>query len=187
MAANKAGFVSGANAKIKMGGKTVAFCSDVSYTADMMTIPIEVIGSYEVRSYEPIAYTVNGSFSIIRYTSNITPGGGNPLGNGPTQIGGNGSGTGGKINQMMNPGVVLSSETFDLEIQQSKAAEAGSTEATAAYAFLKITDVRVTRRQGSLNKRSVMTDTYTFVGSLLMDLDSTETEFTTGSTIADNS
>jgi hypothetical protein len=46
MAAKAPSFVTGANAKIKAGGKTFAYASDVSYQVIVDTVPIETMGRY---------------------------------------------------------------------------------------------------------------------------------------------
>lgn len=168
MAQQKPGFITGANAKIKAFNKTLAYCSDVSYNVAVQTIPIESMGKYEVHSNEPVGYTVDGSFSIIRYTANATnsaAGGviqdaasGKP--NAPESIedGGNGN-----MGQHIDPAQLLASQTFDLEIYEKR--DGGE---TAVY---KVSDCRLTRRGMSLNKRGVMVDGYTFVGVLATDSD----------------
>ena len=60
-------FVTGAKAIVKIYDKTVAFCSDVSYNVSVEHVPIESLGIFEIISHEPVAYTVNGSFSVVRY------------------------------------------------------------------------------------------------------------------------
>jgi hypothetical protein len=165
MAGIKPGFITGANGKIKLDGKTLAYCTDLSFTVDVATIPIEVIGTYEVKSYEPVAYSVNGSFSVIRYTQK----------DGPTHSGTAASGTpadkiGGvnNVGKQLDPGRILTSSTFDIELQQRLANAAGAIEDGSTY---KIHDCRVTRRSSSLNKRGVMVDSYAFVGVLAGDTD----------------
>lgn len=182
MAGIKPGFVSGANARVKLDGKTLAYCTDLQYTVDMQTIPIEAIGSYEVKSYEPIAYTVNGAFSVIRYTKFIKPESGGDNGNPADQLGDSN-----KVGTQLDPGRVLSSSSFDMEIFQSTSATTSDTTETNQNAVFKIYDCRVTRRQSALNKRGVMVDNYTFVGILAGDTDDgvTTPVSTSGSKIKD--
>jgi hypothetical protein len=169
MAGIKPGFITGANARVKLDGVTLAYCTDLNFTVDVATIPIEVIGTYEVKSYEPVAYSVNGSFSVIRYTSK--DGSANP------HEGAAASGTpadklvgpsGNSVGKQLDPGRILTSSTFDIEIHQ---VAANSETTTAANSTYKIQDCRVTRRSSSLNKRGVMVDSYAFVGVLGGDTD----------------
>lgn len=170
MAGMKPGFITGANAKIKMFGKTIAYCADVAYNVTVQTIPIESMGKYEVHSNEPVAYSVDGSFSIIRYTKRASSGteGGkiadvaSGKGNAPAEID---AGAGGKASQHLNPKELLASQTFDLEIYEKAATAAGEAQVT------KVLDCRLTRRGMSLNKRGVMVDNYAFVGILHQDSD----------------
>jgi hypothetical protein len=163
----KPGFVSGANARVKLDGKTLAYCTDLNYTVDMATVPIEAIGSYEVKAYEPIAYSVNGSFSVIRYTKVIKPASGSANGNPADELGGDN-----RVGTQLDPGRVLSSSTFDMEIFQSTSATASDTTETNQNSLFKIHDCRVTRRTSALSKRGVMVDSYAFVGILAGDTDS---------------
>lgn len=169
MAQMKPGFITGANAKIKMFGKTLAYCSDVSYNVVVQTIPIESIGKYEVHSNEPVAYSVDGSFSVIRYTKNATlPAAGGTIkdaadgkGNSPRNI--EGAGSEGNAGQHLDPSEMLASQTFDLEIHEKRA--------NGDTSLYKVADCRITRRGMSLNKRGVVVDNYAFVGILATDSD----------------
>ena len=168
MANMKPGFLTGANAKIKMFGKTIAYCADVSYNISVQTIPIESMGKYEVHSNEPVAYSVDGSFSVIRYTKRATTAaiGGviadaaAGTGNEPSAIN---AGSGGKASEHLNPAKLLISQTFDLEIFEKHA--------TGEAQVTKVIDCRLTRRGMSLNKRGVMVDNYAYVGILHQDSD----------------
>jgi hypothetical protein len=168
MAGIKPGFITGANARVKLDGKTLAYCTDLNFTVDVATIPIEVIGTYEVKSYEPVAYSVNGSFSVIRYTQkdgSTNPHSGAAASGTPAdKLGGTNT-----VGKQLDPGRILTSSTFDLEIHQ---VAANSETTTAANSTYKIQDCRVTRRSSSLNKRGVMVDSYVFVGVLGGDTDS---------------
>ncbi len=169
MASQKPGFITGANAKIKAFGKTLAFCSDVSYNITVQTIPIESMGKYEVHANEPVGYSVDGSFSIIRYTKNATNpavGGSvedaaNTKGNSPTNIDGVGLGDMGKH---IDPAQLLASQTFDVDIIEKR-------DGDLEQHVYRISDCRLTRRGMSLNKRGVVVDNYAFVGILGSDTD----------------
>jgi hypothetical protein len=172
MAQQKPGFITGANAKIKAFNKTLAFCSDVAYNVTVQTIPIESMGKYEVHSNEPVGYTVDGSFSIIRYTKNATDSTkGGEIGdaasgksNAPENITDSGAGN---MQEHIDPARLLQSQTFDLEIHEKRAGGSDTEVITVA-------DCRLTRRGMSLNKRGVMVDNYAFVGILATDKDTTE-------------
>lgn len=64
-------FLTGANAKIKLNDKTIAFAQDFSYSVNVKHIAPKVLGRYEVDSIEPMSYEVSGSFSIIRYAKGL--------------------------------------------------------------------------------------------------------------------
>lgn len=173
MAGIQSGFVTGARAKIKLGGKTMAFCSDVSYNITVQTIPVEAMGKYEVFNNEPIGYMVDGSFSVIRYTAGMAALSKIPDQQGTeaslgTNISGNETDNNGVLTKgtapdaHLNPGKILSSRTVDLEVVD-KSQIPGETR------LVKIQDVRVTRKGASLNKRGVLVDNYTFVAILADD------------------
>lgn len=173
MAGMKPSFITGANAKIKVGGKTFAYASDVTYNVSVDTIPIETMGRYEAVTNEPVNYTVSGELSVVRYTavakSNNMPGantGGNGLGKVDFTTGGNGA-------DHINPGNLLLSQTWDLSVyqkSQSATTSAGATATTTEVAeFLTIKDCRFTRKSAGLTKRGIMVDRLSFVGILADD------------------
>lgn len=173
MAAKKPSFITGANAKIKVGGKTFAYASDVSYQVAVDTIPIETMGRYEAVSNEPVNYSVAGELSVVRYTS-IAKNNGMP----GTNTGGNGLGkvdytTGGNGANEMNPGNILFSQTWDLSVfqkEQLAATAAGQTATvTDSVEFITIKDCRFTRKSAALNKRGILVDRLSFVGILADD------------------
>lgn len=175
MAEKRPGFITGANARIKAFSRTLAYCSDVSYNITVQTIPVESMGKYEVHSNEPVAYTVDGTFSIIRYTANAIDANITGVSNGnnsPDNVQDSGKGN---MNQHINPASILGSQTFDLEIHEKRqgvgsggsggAGDVGQTE------VFRVVDCRLTRRGMTLNKRGVMVDNYAFVGILGQDSD----------------
>jgi hypothetical protein len=173
MAAKKPSFITGANAKIKVGGKTFAYASDVSYQVAVDTVPIETMGRYEAVTNEPVNYSVAGELSVVRYTQvakdNTMPGtntGGNGLGKVDFTTGGNGS-------HHINPGNLLLSQTWDLAVFQKTqaAATAGGDTAvvTESVEFITIKDCRFTRKSAGINKRGILVDRLGFVGILADD------------------
>ena len=165
MAQKQPGFITGANAKIKMFDKTVAYCSDVAYNITVQTIPVESMGTYEVHANEPVGYTVDGSFSVIRYTKHATEskigGDSKPAadGNAPHRLAGSGT-----MGEHLNPALLLASQTFDLEIMEK-------TDESTDVGVFKVQDCRLTRRGATLNKRGVLVDNYAYVGILATDTD----------------
>lgn len=173
MAAKKPAFITGANAKIRAGGVTFAYASDVSYQVIVDTVPIETMGRYEAVTNEPVNYSVAGELSVVRYTAvaktqNMpgTNAAGNGLGNVNFTTGGLGS-------DHMNPGNILFSQTWDLSVYQKtqNAATAGGSAAltTEAAEFLTIKDCRFTRKSAGINKRGILVDRLAFVGVLADD------------------
>ena len=168
MAGKKPSFITGANAKIKAGDLTIAYAQDVSYNTTITTIPIETMGRYEVVTNEPVAYFVEGTLSVIRYTKiaeeNQMSGaakGGNGVGNWNFQ-------TGGTASEHVNPAKLLASQTWDLEIFQ-KFADSGGVSQTQEAVSVK--DCRFTRKGGAINKRGVLVEQFAF-SAILIDDDS---------------
>lgn len=162
-----------ANAKIKVGGKTFAYASDVSYQVAVDTVPIETMGRYEAVTNEPVNYSVAGELSVVRYTQiakdnnmNGTNTGGNGLGKVDFTTGGNGA-------HHINPGNILLSQTWDLAVFQKTQAAATAGGATAAVTdaveFITIKDCRFTRKSAGINKRGILVDRLSFVGILADD------------------
>jgi len=138
MAGLKPFFITGANAKIKLNGKTLAFCSDFNYSVQVLTKTPKVLGMYEGTSVEPLGYTVSGSFTVIRYAKDaqsnigVAPHGvapndaGNGIGNWGTQWGGtagdflarNGVGNDGRAQEGLDPSKFSNGTTFDIQVYQ---------------------------------------------------------------------
>ena len=184
MAGVKPGLITGSNAKILFGGKTLAYATDIQYSVDTAVIPVEVMGHFEVIANEPIAITVNGSFTVVRYakgaaiaTAAATPAAGEtpaaPAVTSATLPGANGNGNGigalgGAQADAFNPLKILTTSTVDIAIFQKAIGLAGT---ESSIAVVKIIDCRLTRMSGSVNKRGVLTEGYSFVGRLLQDDD----------------
>jgi hypothetical protein len=166
MAGKKPSFITGATAKIKLNDVTMAYAQDVSYNVTVTTIPIETMGRYEVVSNEPVAYFVDGTLSIIRYTSAAGQQYGtdqsNDLGNASNKWG---TGAGAHF----NPGQLIGSETFDMEIFSKFSGEdlgtldaQGNKITTDDKSITKLIDCRFTRKGGAINKRGVLVEQYAF-------------------------
>ena len=162
MASKKPAFVTGANAKIKVGGKTFAYAADVSYQVVVDTVPIETMGRYEAVTNEPVNYSVAGELSVVRYTSEAK------AQNMPSAaVGGNGLGkvdftTGGNASDHINPGNLLASQTWDLSVFQKL-------DAGLSIEVINIKDCRFTRKSAGINKRGILVDRLSFVGILAGD------------------
>jgi hypothetical protein len=186
MAGQLPSFITGANAKIKVGNLTMAYAQDVSYSIEVSTIPVETIGRYEVVTNEPIAYYVSGTLSVIRYTksaANVT--GADKVLSGVNKTGNsinnwNDDTGAGNIGKHFDPGQLLTSKTFDLEIIAKISGDAGGPVAagatpnpagsTSGESVIKIRDCRLTRKQGSVTKRGLIVDQFAF-SAVLADND----------------
>ena len=152
MAGMRPFFLSGGNAKIVVNGRTIAFCSDFSYSVQVITQTPHVLGLYEATSVEPLGYNVSGSFTVIRYAKGAVENIGgtapndiaaNDAGNGVGNWGGawggglgsflanNGVGNDGRANEALDPSKFANGTTFDIQVYQ-KLATPGVTNNTVA-------------------------------------------------------
>lgn len=160
MAGTKPTFLTGANAKIKLNGKTLAFCTDLSYSIQILTQTPKILGMYEGSSVEPLGYNVSGSFTIIRYAKDVKSATGNQsardlaendAGNGSGNWGSTwgggvyngpnstlGLGNDGRANEAMDPSRFHSGTTFDIQVYQKvphfEAKNEGTTQNIADFA-----------------------------------------------------
>jgi hypothetical protein len=181
MAGKKPGLITGSNAKIVLGGRTLAYATDIQYSVETSVIPVEVMGRMEVMCHEPIAINVSGSFSVVRYTSFAKTNGLPDTatnGNGVGQLAAGGTNLG-DMSNAFNPGAILSTSTVDLQIYQRQAASGADTGGTTAE-VIKISDCRLTRLSGSINKRGILVEQYQFVGIMYDDESFTASNTTTG-------
>lgn len=186
MATKTPGMITGANAKITITdptsaeGKsiTLAYASDVNYDLRIDHIPVEVMNKYEVVSNEPVSMALSGSFTVVRYIEKavlaktsvkqgdkdidvpalLTPGGDASAKSNSVNLWG--------IGKPFSPGDLLGSSTFDISIYQRYVKADGQEDSTL---FLKFKNCRITSRSTSLNKRSVMSERFDFVGETMDD------------------
>jgi len=150
-------FVNGANAKIKINGKTLAFCTDLSYSISVLTQTPKVLGMYEGSSVEPLGYSVTGNFTVVRYVKDIghavggkRPSGvaendaGNGVGNWGSVWGGklgdflnrNGIGNDGRANEALDPSKFSNGTTFDIQVYQKIDTRGGSVQSAGVAGVL---------------------------------------------------
>jgi len=164
MSGKKAGFITGANAKLKIGGNTVAYATDLQYREDVQHIPIYAMGKIDAHAYEPVGYTVSGTFSVIRYTKKAaahTPAA-------STDNSANSPALYPDVGNQMDPGKWLSSNTVDIELFERTINDLAAA-ADTSTSVIKILDCRLTRRGISLTKRGVMSESFQFVGEIIQD------------------
>jgi hypothetical protein len=179
MAGKLPSFITGANAKIKIGDLTMAYAQDVSYSIEVSTIPVETIGRYEVVANEPVAYFVSGTLSVIRYTKSAASAAstidgvqktGNSINNWDDTAAGN-------IGGHFDPSRLLSSKTFDLEIFSKLPSDTAGANGTES--IIKVRDCRLTRKSGSVTKRGLIVDQFAF-SAILADNDDETASGTSG-------
>lgn len=161
MASVKPTFITGATAKIRLNGKTLAFCADFNCSVQILTKTPKVLGKYEGDSVEPLGYMVSGSFTVIRYAKGVRkalgdghfPNGlaendaGNGVGNWGTVWGGklgdilsrNGIGNDGRAHEALDPSTYGNGTTFDIQVYQKVAVSASGT--PAGNLLQNVTDV----------------------------------------------
>lgn len=189
MAGIRPTFITGANAKVKVNDKTLAFCTDLSYSVSIITQTPKVLGMYEGSSVEPLGYSVSGSFTVIRYAKDVvrsvsgtTPKGlaandaGNGVGNWGNVWGGgtgdflarNGVGNDGRANEALDPSRFQNGVTFDIQVyQKTPAGEIG---------VANIRNVRITQADFSISKKAAAVERFNFV-ALYVDGDAFVADF----------
>lgn len=178
MAGKKTSLITGSNAKIKINGITLAYATDVQYSLSVQTVPVETMGRYEVLANEPIATIVSGSFAVVRYTKAAGTAGpgkisgaansGNGVGEwGPQAASPQSAGGGGGMASHVNPGQLLTATTVDLELYRKSVND--PTDSTGAELFKRIRDCRLTSMAGSVNKRGILMEQFSFVAELIDD------------------
>lgn len=169
--------ITGANAAIIVNGRLLTMANDLSYSVRVDVLPVEVMGSYEVIAYEPMGYSVSGSFSLTRYVAYTGDNGlelSSKSGNGFGQLG---------LDGHLNPGTMAASVTFDIVVMK-KGSGTGITDsdpdpaktklaASAKEAFIKLTQCRIVGFSSNITKRGVVVENYQFV-SKFYDDESTE-------------
>lgn len=190
MAGIRPTFITGANAKVRVNDKTLAFCTDLSYSVQVLTQTPKVLGMYEGSSVEPLGYTVSGSFSVVRYAKDVksavqggkNPNGlaGNDAGNGIGNWGAawgngagdflarNGVGNDGRANEALDPSKFQNGVTFDIQVYQKTP--------TGDIGVANIRNVRITQADFSLTKRGAAVQRFNFV-ALYVDEDSFVADF----------
>lgn len=149
MAKKKPFFLTGANAKIKLNGRILAFATDISYSVTVRHASPRVLGRFEVETHQPLTYDVEGTFTIIRYAKDLKSALGS---NAPGQVSDRGDGVGswglhtgvggaiggalglptfsgqfdGKADEALIPSRMFQSSLFDIEIIQKTSNESGS-------------------------------------------------------------
>lgn len=155
-------FLKGANAKVKVNNKTMAFCTDVSYSVIVNHAAPKVLGMYESPSLEPLSYEVVGTFSVIRYVADVkstnehngfkTPDGVSDKGNGVGAMGPNNPvskniGNDGRTQDALNPETFNNATFFNIEVFQKLSN--GDTLGVA-----RIRDCRITRADFSIASKT---------------------------------
>lgn len=186
MAGMKPFFLTGANAKIKVNHRTLAYCMNLSYSVQINHATPRVLGMYEPTSVEPLSYVVTGTFTVVRYAADIkgnvggtspqgTFEGGNGIGNwGPDGVGkrlAEGfdlSATDGRAYDNLNPKKLEKSTGFEIYVYQKIN---GGDQSVA-----RIRDARITKADFNLSKKSAATQTFHFT-ALYADEDSFIADF----------
>ena len=71
MAKKKPFFLTGANARIILNNRSVAFATDISYSISVRHATPRVLGKFEVETVQPLSYDVSGSLTIIKYARGV--------------------------------------------------------------------------------------------------------------------
>lgn len=173
MAGMRPFFLTGANAKIKVNNRTLAYCTNLSYSVQVNHATPRVLGMYEPTSVEPLSYTVTGSFSVVRYVAEakeniggVSPQGadegGNGVGNwGPDGLakrlaaGFNTGAPDGRAYDALNPSKLGKATGFEIYVYQKL--PSGDLQSVA-----RVREARITRADFNLGVRTPATQTFQF-------------------------
>jgi hypothetical protein len=173
-------FITGANVKLKVNGVTLAYATDFQYSIKIKTQDARILGVMEHDTSESLSYDVNGSFTIIRYASDLkgtltnkgysVPNGTSSLGNGvgswtpnqPNGIGGIVRNSGnftndGRANESLDPSKLASSTWFDIECYQVY--PGGQT------GLARIRNCKITQADTRVGVKGLMTQTFSFIAN----------------------
>ncbi len=166
-------FLTGANAKIKLNNKTMAFCTDISYSVSVQVETPKILGMYESATMEPVGYSVMGTFTIIRYINGVKsavsnpPNGVSEKGNGLGAWGSDallsqlGAGDDGRPNEHLNPKLLSASSMFDIEIYQ----KVNNNDELCAVA--RIRDCRIEKVDFNISKTTPAIERFSFKAAYL--------------------
>ncbi len=165
-------FQTGATAKIRVNGVTLAFATDIQYSVSVKHAAARVLGMYEAHSLEPLMYEVSGSFSVIRYTKDLK----NFLGgdSSPDLVENSGNGIGtfsnaagklatigmpfsdeGKAHESFDPSKLHNSMMFDIELYQTQPHTKGM--------VARLKDCRIIGSDYKMSKRAAVIQTFRFM------------------------
>lgn len=186
-------FITGANAKIKLNGVTLAFCTDLSYSITVAHAAPTVLGMYEPTSLEPLSYKVTGSLSVVRYTNRAkeeiekqgyrTPNSVSPDGNGVGNMTPNNDssvsdtikrlgafGNDGRAQESFDPSKLQNGTFFDIEVYQKMPGGADN------RGVAKIRSCRLVRSDLAMAKKNPTMQRFQFM-ALYVDEDSFNADF----------
>jgi hypothetical protein len=156
-------FLTGGNARILMDNQTVAFATNVSYRVVVKHSNPRVLGRYEVEELHPLAYEVYGSLTIIRYASKLKE----KLKSSAADISAKGNSIGSysngtqRLNEALDPGRLLQSKMFNIEIRQQIPGD--------EVRVFTLRDCRIDEIAFNIDKHSAATQTIRFTARYLDD------------------
>jgi len=188
-------FLSGGNAKIKVNGVVLAFCTDFSYSIRVAHQQTHVLGLFEPSSVEPLSYKVSGSFTVIRYMNSVKGELENANYKTPNTTSDNGNGIGawspnnasdatstlqrigtigndGRANEAFDPSKMQNGTFFDIEVYQKM--PVGSS--TEVKGVANIRNCRISSADFGIAKKSVAMQKFTFE-AIYVDEDSFIADF----------
>jgi hypothetical protein len=183
MAGKQPFFLTGANAKIKVNGVTLAFATNLSYSVRVEHATPTVLGMYEPSSIEPLSYMVTGQFTVIRYVADVAD---KIKGISGVSDRGNGVGAWGKKGNLNNPVKRIfdptdgrAYESFDpskLEVASRFSIEVFQKTNGETQSVSRIRDARIVQSDFTISQKAAATQTFNFT-ALYLDEDSFLADF----------
>jgi hypothetical protein len=191
-------FLTGANAKLKVNGVTMAYATSLNYAVVVKHASPKILGMYESFTQEPLSYDVTGSFTIVKDVRKAkdaatdrkfdvphnSDADGNGIGNWQVKSGIGGAfgaaldvvgapfgaaASDGRAHESFNPKKLNRSMMFDIEVYL----KIGNGDPCGVA---RIRGVRIEQATFELSKRGIATQTFTFK-ACYVDEDSFNADF----------
>lgn len=184
-------FLTGANARIILNKRTVAYATDMSFSVAVRHFSPRVCGRYEVEEHQPLTYDIQGRFTVIKYARGLADHFGQnavqdasnkgnsvgsfdvqgPLGAARAALGIPTDGRLGRsADEAFDPSRFFQSRMFDIEVRQKVGrVPLNDPNAPTETPVIRLRDCRLTAMTFNIEKRSAATQTYSFVARYFDD------------------
>jgi hypothetical protein len=182
-------FMAGAQLKIYVNGKSVAFAQSLSFQESMEVVPVGGLGAYSYHALEPLRYSASGSLTITRWsnaltqeiqatygkTGQVVP---NPISGAPISTTQDGNSLLDGV--MFNPVALLAAPTFDIEVYIRKPSAGGAAGADLTHVYT-LQHCRMSGYSFGFTPSTLLQEGVTFICTEVNDLSAEKATITTTS------